>query len=48
MKQEMNIHRGISHKHVVGFKGIFEDQDYVYILLELCRRRVSTKNIIIM
>lgn len=39
MTQEINIHRSIQHKHIVGFHGFFEDKDNVYILLELCRRR---------
>jgi polo-like kinase 1 len=41
MTQEINIHRAVLHKHIVGFHGFFEDDDNVYILLELCRRRVS-------
>lgn len=41
MSQEIGIHRSLSHKHVVGFKGFFEDNLNVYIILELCRRRVS-------
>ena len=36
---EIDIHRSLSHTHVVGFHGFFEDKDHVYILLELCRRR---------
>lgn len=36
---EIEIHRSLSHLHVVGFHGFFEDKDHVYILLELCRRR---------
>jgi len=43
---EIAIHRSVgfkseTHKHIVGFRGFFEDADYIYILLELCRRRVS-------
>ena len=41
MAQEIDIHRSLSHKHIVGFTGFFEDKDNVYVLLELCRRRVS-------
>jgi polo-like kinase 1 len=41
MIQEINIHRSVSHRHIVGFHGYFEDADNVYIVLELCRRRVS-------
>ena len=36
---EIEIHRSLSHNHVVGFYGFFEDRNHVYILLELCRRR---------
>lgn len=39
MTMEIDIHRSLSHSHVVGFHGFFEDKDHVYILLELCRRR---------
>ncbi|XP_020631730.1 serine/threonine-protein kinase PLK1-like [Orbicella faveolata] len=46
MSMEIAIHRSVgfkseTHKHIVGFRGFFEDADYIYILLELCRRRVS-------
>jgi len=27
------------HKHIVGFEHFFEDQDNVYILLELCKNQ---------
>ena len=39
MTMEIEIHRSLSHNHVVGFYGFFEDRNHVYILLELCRRR---------
>lgn len=39
MTMEIEIHRSLSHNHVVGFHGFFEDRNHVYILLELCRRR---------
>lgn len=42
MSMEIAIHRSLSHRHVVGFQGFFEDDDFVYVVLELCRRRVST------
>ena len=41
MAQEIAIHRTLCHKNVVQFHSFFEDSDNVYILLELCRRRVS-------
>jgi len=39
MAQEIAIHRSVEHKHIVKFQSFFEDNDNVYILLELCRRR---------
>lgn len=41
MSQEICIHRSLKHKHLVSFHSYFEDPDNVYIILELCRRRVS-------
>ena len=41
MAQEIQIHRELNYKHVVGFVSYFEDSHYVYIILELCRKRVS-------
>lgn len=41
MSQEISIHRSLKDRHIVGFHGFFEDSDNVYIILELCRRRVS-------
>ncbi|CAG5126905.1 unnamed protein product [Candidula unifasciata] len=39
MAQEIAIHRSIAHRHIVLFHSFFEDSNFVYILLELCRRR---------
>lgn len=39
MAQEIDIHRSLNHKHVVGFHSYFEDEKNVYIILELCNRR---------
>ena len=39
MAQEVQIHRTLSHSHVVKMEGCFEDEENVYILLELCSRR---------
>ncbi|CAM9525442.1 unnamed protein product [Bubo scandiacus] len=39
MSMEIAIHRSLAHRHVVGFQGFFEDADFVYVVLELCRRR---------
>ncbi|XP_078692794.1 serine/threonine-protein kinase PLK1-like [Branchiostoma floridae x Branchiostoma belcheri] len=39
MTMEIAIHRSLNHPHIVAFHGFFEDKDFVYVLLELCRRR---------
>ncbi|OQV15228.1 Serine/threonine-protein kinase PLK1 [Hypsibius exemplaris] len=39
MTLEIQIHRDVRHQHIVGFHSYFEDKDFVYILLELCRNR---------
>ncbi|XP_042336604.1 serine/threonine-protein kinase PLK1 [Sceloporus undulatus] len=39
MSMEIAIHRSLRHRHVVHFHGFFEDSDFVFVLLELCRRR---------
>ncbi len=41
MTQEIAIHRAVHHQHIVEFYSFFEDDQNVYIILELCRRRVS-------
>lgn len=41
MSQEISIHRSIAHEHVVQFHTYFEDKDFIYIVLELCSKRVS-------
>jgi len=47
MQQEVTIHQSLNHKHIVQFFSYFEDENNVYIILELCRRRVKTKNFFI-
>uniref|UniRef100_A0AAY4ETJ5 Serine/threonine-protein kinase PLK n=1 Tax=Denticeps clupeoides TaxID=299321 RepID=A0AAY4ETJ5_9TELE len=37
--REIELHRGLHHKHVVHFYHHFEDKDNIYILLEYCSRR---------
>ena len=46
MAQEIQIHRELWYKHVVGFHSYFEDTHYVYIILELCRKRVCVNSLI--
>ncbi|XP_018392373.1 PREDICTED: serine/threonine-protein kinase polo [Cyphomyrmex costatus] len=39
MTQEIAIHQSLSHRHIVGFHGFFDDSNNIYIILELCRKR---------
>ena len=41
MMQEIQIQRDLSHPNVVGFYSYFEDVDHVFVVLELCARRVG-------
>ena len=33
---EIKIHRALHHENIVGFEHFFEDEENVYIMLELC------------
>lgn len=37
---EIKIHRALHHKNIIQFLHVFEDQDNVYLLLELCSNQV--------
>uniref|UniRef100_A0A671PC46 Serine/threonine-protein kinase PLK n=1 Tax=Sinocyclocheilus anshuiensis TaxID=1608454 RepID=A0A671PC46_9TELE len=39
INREIDLHRALSHKHIVHFYHHFEDKDNIYILLEYCSRR---------
>lgn len=39
MTSEIAIHKSLDHANVVGFHGFFEDDDFVFVVLEICRRR---------
>ncbi|XP_034086100.1 serine/threonine-protein kinase PLK1 [Gymnodraco acuticeps] len=39
MTSEIAIHKSLNHANVVGFHGFFEDDDFVFVVLEICRRR---------
>nr|XP_020478474.1 serine/threonine-protein kinase PLK1 isoform X2 [Monopterus albus] len=39
MTSEITIHKTLSHPNIVGFHGFFEDDDFVFVVLEICRRR---------
>lgn len=40
MTQEIAIHRSLNHQNIVKFYSFFDDPHYVYIVLELCKKRV--------
>jgi len=39
--QEITIHRSLNHPNIVKFHNYFEDSQNIYIVLELCKKRVS-------
>lgn len=39
MTSEIAIHKSLNHPNIVGFHGFFEDDDFVFVVLEICRRR---------
>lgn len=39
MSQEIQIHKSLNHKNIVHFHNYFDDANFVYIILELCRKR---------
>lgn len=41
MTSEIAIHKSLDHANIVGFHGFFENDDFVFVVLEICRRRVS-------
>lgn len=43
MSTEIAIHKSLDNPHVVGFHGFFEDDDFVFVVLEICRRRVRAR-----
>ena len=38
---EIKLHQMLSHPHIVGFEDCFEDEENVYMILELCEHGVS-------
>ena len=34
---EVEIHKSLHHKNIVRFYGVFQDENYVYLVLELCQ-----------
>lgn len=41
MTQEIAIHSSLNHPNVVKFYSFFEDTFNIYIVLELCKKRVN-------
>lgn len=39
MTQEISIHMTLKNKNIVSFHSFFEDNDFVYIVLELCQKQ---------
>ena len=39
MAQEISLHKTLANQYIVKLFSFFEDQHFVYIILELCRRR---------
>lgn len=39
--QEIQIHKQLKHKNIVGFYSFFEDSANIYIVLELCKYKVN-------
>lgn len=39
MTQEIQIHKALHHKNIVGFHSFFDDPLNIYIVLELCKKR---------
>ena len=39
MAQEIRLHTAVSNHYLVKLYSYFEDNNFVYIILELCRKR---------
>lgn len=39
MSQEIRLHKSVSHLYIVKLFSYFEDSNFVYVILELCRRK---------
>jgi polo-like kinase 1 len=39
MMQEIALHKTLKHKNVVMFKSSFQDSNFVYITLEICKKQ---------
>jgi polo-like kinase 1 len=43
LMSEIKIHRSLSHPNIVGFERCFEDDENVYILLEICTNQTMSE-----
>lgn len=41
--QEIQIHSSLSHKYIASLHSYFEDNENMYIIMELCRKRSLTE-----
>ncbi|XP_061840443.1 serine/threonine-protein kinase PLK1-like, partial [Nerophis lumbriciformis] len=41
MTSEIAIHKSLHHANIVGFHDFFENDDFVFVVLEICRRRLQ-------
>merc|ERR1719210_2900542 len=39
MSQEIRLHKAVAHEHLVKLYSYFEDPNFVYIVLEICRKK---------
>lgn len=39
MVQEIDIHKSLNHRNIVGFHSVFDDVSNIYMVLELCKSR---------
>ncbi|KAF9948894.1 Cell cycle serine/threonine-protein kinase cdc5/MSD2, partial [Modicella reniformis] len=42
---EIKIHQSLKHENIVRYHNCFEDEDFVYLVLELCESKASVKSI---
>ena len=41
MDREISVHSKLNHPNVVNYHTHFEDEENIYIILELCSKKVS-------
>lgn len=43
LMSEIKIHKALNHTNVVGFEHFFEDNENVYLILELCHNQTMNE-----